>query len=333
MQVSSVIERAKAIDEARRVRLIQPEEVDVEKYLKAGDLSNKVRDVGGLIDELRQELAHPQRDITQTMPWPKTEATFRFRPGEVTVYAGSNGGGKSLITGQIALSLIKQNQKVCIQSFEMKPRRTILRMLRQFSGENTDAPQLNRVSQMNRLLDRFHRFAGDHLWLYDQQGTVTTAQVIAVARYSAIELGVSHVFIDSLMKCVAGEDDYNAQKAFVDQITAVARDHNIHIHLIHHIRKLQNEELQPNKNDLKGTGAIADQVDNVLLMWRNKKKEHDFQKKGTTDDKIPDAMLMCEKQRNGESEEWYSLWYDRECQQFNEMPGAIPMQFDTGGSF
>ena len=334
MQMSNVAERAKALDEARKVRLIKPEEVDVEKYLHAHDLTNKVREVSGLLDELRAEIANPVKEVTQTMPWPKTEHSFRFRPGEVTLYAGSNGGGKSLITGQIALGLIKQKQKICIQSFEMKPKRTLYRMLRQFAGENIEFPKfMSKEKYMGRLMDRFHQFAGNRLWLYDQQGTVTTQQVIAVSRYCAMELGVGHVFIDSLMKCVPGEDDYNAQKMFVDEITAVARDHNIHIHLIHHIRKLQNEELQPNKNDIKGTGAIADQVDNVLLMWRNKKKEHDKQKKGTADDKLPDAMLMCEKQRNGESEDWFSLWYDKESQQFTEMAGAVAMQFDHGGTF
>jgi twinkle protein len=334
MQMSNVQERAKALDEARKVRLLKPEEIDVEKYLKAHDLTNKVREVSGLLDELRAEIANPVKEVTQTMPWPKTEHSFRFRPGEVTLYAGSNGGGKSLITGQIALGLIKQKQKICIQSFEMKPKRTLYRMLRQFAGENIEFPKfMSKEKYLGKLMDRFHQFAGNRLWLYDQQGTVTTQQVIAVTRYCAMELGVSHVFIDSLMKCVPGEDDYNAQKMFVDEITAVARDHNIHIHLIHHIRKLQNEELQPNKNDIKGTGAIADQVDNVLLMWRNKKKEHDKQKKGTTDDKLPDAMLMCEKQRNGEAEDWFSLWYDKESQQFTEMSGAVAMQFDQGGAF
>jgi twinkle protein len=39
------------------------------------------------------------------MPWSKAIGEFNFRPGEVTLYAGSNGGGKSLITGQIALRL------------------------------------------------------------------------------------------------------------------------------------------------------------------------------------------------------------------------------------
>ena len=53
MQTSNVQERAKALDEARRVRLIKPEEVDVDKYLHATDITNKVREVGGLLDELR----------------------------------------------------------------------------------------------------------------------------------------------------------------------------------------------------------------------------------------------------------------------------------------
>jgi twinkle protein len=182
-------------------------------------------------------------------------------------------------------------------------------------------------------MGRFKSFVIDKLWMYDQQGTVNSKQVIAMARYCAMELGVQHVFIDSLMKCVSGEDDYNAQKSFVDELTSLARDHNIHIHLIHHIRKLTNEEMMPNKNDIKGTGAIADQVDNVLLMWRNKKKEHDAQNGKSVDDKTPDAMLMCEKQRNGEAEDWFSLWYHRESQQFVETNGGVAMAFDDKGKF
>jgi twinkle protein len=170
------------------------------------------------------------------------------------------------------------------------------------------------------------------LWLYDQQGTVTAQQVIAVSRYSAVELGVQHIFIDSLMKCVSGEDDYNAQKSFVDELTSLARDHNVHVHLIHHIRKLQSEEVKPNKNDIKGSGSISDQVDNVLMVWRNKKKEHDAQN-GVVDVMIPDAYLMCEKQRNGEAEDWYSLWYHKDSQQFVEYHDSIPMSFDNGGRF
>jgi twinkle protein len=333
--VTAIEQRARALDEARKVRLITSSEIDTEKYLKAHDVTHKVHEASVWLSELQRDLVSPPaQEVSTTMPWGKTHSTFKFRPGEVTLYAGSNGGGKSLVTGQVAMGLIKQKQRVCIASFEMKPKRTLYRMLRQFAGENIDFPRYtDKATYIGRLLKRFIDFSEAGLWLYDQQGTTSSQQVIAMARYCAVELGVQHVFIDSLMKCVTGEDDYNAQKNFVDELTALARDHNIHIHLVHHIRKLGSEEIQPSKTDIKGSGAIADQVDNVLLMWRNKKKEHDIQNGKAPDDSKPDALLMCEKQRNGEAEEWYSLWFNRESQQFVDESGAMPMAFDDRGAF
>jgi twinkle protein len=333
MQTSDVQKRAQELDEARRIRIVRPDEVDFEKYLKANDVAQKVKGASEFLDEIEAEIENPVADVSQTMPWTKTHVGFQFRAGEVTLYAGGNGGGKSMVTGQIAMGLIKQNQKVMIASFEMKPKRTLFRMLRQFAGENIDFPRyMDKHRYLSNLIGRMRTFAHANLWLYDQQGTVTSQQVIAVSRYSAVELGVQHIFIDSLMKCVSGEDDYNAQKSFVDELTSLARDHNVHVHLIHHIRKLQSEEIKPNKNDIKGSGSISDQVDNVLMVWRNKKKEHDAQN-GSVDPMIPDAYLMCEKQRNGEAEDWYSLWYLKDSQQFVENHDSIPMSFDNGGRF
>ena len=316
------------------MELLQPEDIDFQKYLQETEQYQKVRPVSVFINEIEERLKNPKPDNKCFMPWSAAEMSFHFRPGEVTVYAGSNGGGKSLITGQIALSLIKQNQKICIASFEMKPMKTIGRMLRQFTGEDLENPLIkDKAIHFKDALNKFEKFTNDKLWLYDQQGTITPNQVIAVTRYCVVELGIQHMFIDSLMKCMKAEDDYNAQKSFVDELTSIARDHNAHIHLVHHIRKLGNQELMPSKTDLKGTGAVADQVDNVLLMHRNKKKEHDLSQGKEVSDDIPDAYLMCEKQRNGEHEEWYQLWYHRESQQFIDTPHGQVMVFEDGGRF
>lgn len=316
------------------MEVLQPADIDFQKYLQETEQYQKVRPISVFVDEIKEDLKNPKPDNKCFMPWTVAETSFHFRPGEVTVYAGSNGGGKSLITGQIALSLIKQKQKVCLASFEMKPKKTIYRMLRQFTGENLENPLLKDKDFLyEKALQKFNKFTDNYLWLYDQQGTITTPQIIAVTRYCAVELGIQHMFIDSLMKCMQAEDDYNAQKAFVDQLTSIARDHDMHIHLIHHIRKLGNQELMPSKTDLKGTGAIADQVDNVLLMHRNKKKEHEISQGKTVGDDVPDAYLMCEKQRNGEHEDWYSLWYNKESQQFIDTSFGQPMAFEDGGKF
>ena len=319
-------QRAKALDDARRIRILKSQDIDVDKYSIPQGVETKVKEASEFLDEIQEDFINPPENLVCTMPWVKTWATFNFRPGEVTVYAGGNGGGKSLITGQVALGLLKQSHRVCIASFEMKPKRTLLRMLRQFGGIDLEGQS---QSVVESLINRFKGFAQSNLWMYDQQGTTSPRTVIAMARYCAMELAVTHIFIDSLMKCVMNEDDYNEQKKFVDELTSVARDCQVHIHLVHHIRKLASEESTPNKNDIKGSGSISDQVDNVLMMFRNKKKEHDQ----NADPSIPDAMLMCEKQRNGESEEWYSLWYHKPSQQFVEAHDAIPMSFDDVGDF
>jgi twinkle protein len=174
---------------------------------------------------------------------------------------------------------------------------------------------------MRDLYEQFGIQADKRLWFYDQQGTVQAGQMAAVARYCAKELGIKHLFIDSLMKCVKAEDDYNGQKAFVDELCAIARDYEMHIHIVHHIRKLENEAKRPDKNDIKGTGAIADQVDNILTVWRNK-AELTARKPGD-----PDAVLTCCKQRHGEWEGSFLLWFDPGSQQYVESVGGCPINF------
>jgi twinkle protein len=217
----------------------------------------------------------------------------------------------------------------------MKPKVSVKRMIRQFAGKSLDSLKFHQTpdQQKRDAFGRFKVFAGERLWFYDQQGTVNAKQMAAVCRYAAVEMGIQHVFIDSLMKCVSGEDDYNAQKSFIDELTAIARDHDIHIHLIHHIRKLANEETRPSKFDLRGSASITDQVDNVLILWRNKTKENSIKQGKNTDLASPDAILFCEKQRNGEAEDWYEFWYDHDSQQFLDRQGALPMGFDNVGAF
>ena len=182
----SLEDRAIDLDEARKARIIKSEVINVEKYLHANDVTIKVKRATEWSEVIKESYLNSKTDTKIVLPWPNTHSSFAFRDGEVTVYAGGNGGGKSLITGQIALNLIRQGQKVCIASFEMKPEKTLERMVRQFSGEYIDNPLSNdREKYINNLFVRFDTYVSDKLFLYDQQGTTSTDKVIAMARYSA----------------------------------------------------------------------------------------------------------------------------------------------------
>jgi hypothetical protein len=68
-------------------------------------------------------------------------------------------------------------------------------------------------------------------------------------------------------------------------------------------------------------------------MWRNKKKENMRSRGEQVDETQPDAYLMCEKQRNGEAQEWYGLWYNAASQQFVERFEGQPSDYDNKGRF
>lgn len=309
--------------------MIFADEIDFAAYEQETDAQQKVKPAGLWIQELMDRIKSPIKPVQAVMPWRKTHSMVQFRPGEVTVWGGANGNGKSLVTGQVGLSLCAQGEKVCIASFEMKPSKTLERMGRQFSGFNPNDPAFaGSDAATQELLDVYRQFkewTDGRLWLYDQQGTVTTRQVCAVVRYCAKERGITHFFVDSLMKCVSGEDDYNGQKQFVDELTSIARDNGIHVHLVHHIRKPTDESHKPTKYDYKGSGAITDQVDNVISVWRNKAKEKKRDEDKQVDEKEPDALLICDKQRNGEWEGSIGLWFDRPSMQYVGGPGDEPL--------
>ena len=252
------------------------------------------------------------------MPWQKAADRIRYRAGEVSVYAGVNGNGKSLLTSQIALGLQVQGEKVLIASFEMRAKTTMQRQVRQAAGN---------ASPSIPWIRAFHRWTDGRLWLYDHYGYCNPERCLAVLRYCADELAIKHLFVDSLMKVVEKEDDFNGQKRFIGDLCDLAQAWDVHVHLVHHARKSAAETDRVDKFSIKGSGSIADQPDNLFLVQRNLKKEREVAAGQVLAD-VPDAFLTTAKQRNGEYEGTIGLWYMRGAQSFVDREGAAPAHID-----
>jgi twinkle protein len=280
-------------------------EAKLAHYFGAPDADPRLRMAelyaGGLLREFKRQ--HTQGE---TLPWAKTHHLIRLRPGEVSLWPGINGHGKSLLTSHVMVDLVSQGKRTVCASLEMWPAKTLKRMARQAIGNDSPTEQA--------LFD-FIAWLSKRFWIYDQHGRANPKHILAVIRYAAHELKVSHFFLDSLMMVVAGDDDYNGQKDFVTELCAAAKDTGCHIHLVHHTRKLKDESEVPGKFDAKGSGSITDQVDNVFTTWRNKKKEAERQQ-GQVDESKPDALLICDKQRHGEWEGRLALWFDPSSQSY-----------------
>jgi twinkle protein len=250
--------------------------------------------------------------------WEKCEGKIAFRPGEVSLWAGINGHGKSMFLSQVEIDLMAQGERVLSLSFEMLPSRQMQRMTRQ--GYADDFPPL-------QFLTNFHKWTDGRLWIYDHNGAIKWEKVMAVCRYAQEKFGITQFVIDSLMKCVRGETDYDAQKDFVNELCAFAQARKVHVHLVHHVRKGEDEDRIPGKFDAKGAGAVTDMVDNVFIVWRNKKAE-----RGDNANGKPTAMLRCDKQRNGEWEGMLGFWFHPESMQYLERIDGIPMRYTIGGA-
>ena len=316
--------------------IISPDTIDFSAYMRESDAQAKVKSAFIYSEALKEKLRIKKTVNPICLPWIGQKDNFEFRKGEVTLWAGQNSSGKSLVTSQIALSLMGQDEKVAIASFEMKPITTLQRMARMWIGMNPMSPEFQSdegFAQIDDLFDQFSYWTDNKLWLYDQMGAVSQDLIIGMCRYCAKELGIGHIFIDNLATCVMGEDDMSGQKNFVSELITIARDYNIHVHLIHHLRKPANEYAVPNKYDTKGSGAIVDLVDNVWMVWRNKEKEDDVKDLGRASSKYsdPDQLLLCRKQRNYEGsangEPTMKLWFHADAQQYLERDGEEPMWF------
>lgn len=248
--------------------------------------------------------------------------SLEFRPGEITIWGGINGHGKSLITGQVALQLARDGNRVAVISLEMSPGRTLYRMWRQYLA-HVPTPEDNAEEFLQKLSTR--------MTLLNYVGAIDIEVILGAITVAGMPLAqdgweCKHIFIDNLMRCVSGdggERTMNDQKNFVQALTEIAQALRVHIHLVHHVRKGATEEERVGKFSFKGSGAIVDQADNAILIQRNRAKEkkandHKLSYQEDADD--PDSWLTVCKQRNGDWEGEVGLWFDPSAAAFCPNP-------------
>jgi twinkle protein len=249
----------------------------------------------------------------------KMDGKFDLRAGEVTLWAGINGHGKTTFLSNVMLNVMGTNKRVCIASLEMKPEESMQKMTLQACG--TPRPS-------KPYIRAFHAWTDDRLWIYDRLGKTPAKRMLALATFVRKEMGMDHLVIDSLMKCGIGPEDYAGQKDFVDSLCTIARDTGLHIHLVVHMRKGEDERTAPGKFSVKGASEITDLVDNLVIIWKNVRKAPPNDDGTDPAPDEPDAFVRIGKQRHHPWEGSVAFWFSRGTQQFMEHQWAKPSGLD-----
>lgn len=270
---------------------------DPEELKSASDFMQRVK---SMFYPAHGDAIYPQLELDQRFEW------FEFRPGELTVWTGFNGHGKSLLLSQVQLGLMSQGQRFCVFSGEMTPEYLLKRMTKQATG--LDRPTM-------AYIDAVGEWLRDRCFIFNQSGSATVKRLLEVFVYAQKRYGVSHVVIDSLMMTDVPEDGpgaMTAQKEAIRSLCDFAKRTGVHVHLVAHPRKGKDESQGPGKMDVAGSGKITDGADNVFTVWRAQKDEAE-----EYDPEKPDAKLELKKQRNGDVQNYSQwLWFNKASMQF-----------------
>lgn len=251
--------------------------------------------------------------VGYTTPYGKLGKKLLFRPGEVTLWTGASGSGKSQIISDCVPHWIEEGARICLASFEMHPAQTLRRMVKQ--AGNVDRPTTVFLGDILAYLD-------NGLLLYEKVGKSGVGPLLDIFDYARAKYGCQMFVIDSLMRLGIAGDDYSGQEKAVYQLVDWTIKHNVHTHLVAHARKGEKGSGAPETEDIKGAMEIGANAFNILSVWRNRPLEEKIAAATSEEEKNAlrekaGVILNIAKQRNGDFEGKIGLWFDQETYRYH----------------
>ena len=223
-------------------------------------------------DELRrevlEEILNPIRACgVQSRSLPSLNRLLKgHRMGEVTVLTGPTGCGKTTLLSQLSLDLCGQGVSTLWGSFEIKNTRLIHKMLSQLAGRSLQGD----LKAFEAAADRFEALPMYFLRFF---GSTDVDEVLDAMEYAVYAHDVQHILLDNVQFMMAGQgrgfDKFERQDAALDKFRKFASQKNIHVTLVIHPRKEQ-EDADLSLSSVFGTAKATQEADNVLILQRVK---------------------------------------------------------------
>lgn len=214
---------------------------------------------------------------------PLDRKTGGFSMGELSVWTGRRGEGKSTLLSQLLIEAIDQDFRVCAYSGELAAWKFKLWATLQAAGpENVIMSQDAKTGRQIPAVSAAIQAQVDNWWrrrfmLYDiGASAVHDAQtILRLFNYAHNYYGCSVFLVDNIMtarvKTSKEADYYRAQANFVAALVSFARRAKVHVHLVAHPRKSQQgsgKKKHLDNDDVGGIGDITNLADNVFSLER-----------------------------------------------------------------
>ncbi|AWY06881.1 MAG: helicase [Caudoviricetes sp.] len=229
-----------------------------------------------LADVKRRDLC----DIPRTLSGFPTldRALGGFRDGELTVWTGKRGEGKSTVLGQILVESVNQGRKVCAYSGELDADRFKDWILVQAAGPDmleacqdpdTGANVYLVPSPVEALIDEWW---DRKFYVYDLgiSSAHDEDSILGEFEYARRCLGCDVFLVDNIMtaRLKGDRDYYRAQSMFTRRLSEFCKAAKVHVHLVAHPRKVERGKSVEDSDEVSGTADITNLADNVISVRR-----------------------------------------------------------------
>ena len=250
----------------------------------------------------RIETASKNKGSVTGIPTGFTDLDYRtagLQPSDLVLIAARPSMGKTAFVLNIAQYVaFKKNLPVVIFSLEMSKEQLVNRL---FSLESSVDAQKLRTGQLNdqdweRLIESAGVIGKSKLMIDDTPG-ITVSELRSKCRRLKLEHGLSMVIIDYLQLMSGGGRSESRQQEISDisrALKAVARELNVPVLALSQLSRAveQRPDHRPMLSDLRDSGAIEQDADVVMFIYRDDYYNHDTEHKGVSE-------IIIAKQRNG----------------------------------
>lgn len=182
-----------------------------------------------------------------------------FRRGELSLFTGKTGTGKTTFLSEYSLDLCIQGINTLWGSFEVKNSRLAKTQLKQFAKLDLEKD----MASFDVWADKFENLPMHYLTFH---GAQKIDIILDVLQQSVYIYDITHIIIDNIQFMMGLSDQFNrfhSQDLIIEKFRSFATNFNVHISIVMHPRK---EEDLLTSNSIFGGAKAIQEADNVFIL-------------------------------------------------------------------
>ncbi|CAF1030637.1 unnamed protein product [Brachionus calyciflorus] len=231
--------------------------------------NESIVDFQNLKESVHAEVVHAKKYCgTQWKRFPLLNEILKgHRSGELTIFTGATGSGKTTFLSEYSLDLCIQGVKTLWGSFEIQNHRLAKMMMSQYSGLNLykNVELFDYIStQYSKLPLKFMSFHGQE----------TLENVLKTMSNAVVLHDIKHIIIDNLQFMIGTQfpntmDKFSQQDMIIGAFRRFATNFNCHVTIVIHPRK-ENSDEYLKISSIFGSAKATQEADNILILQEHK---------------------------------------------------------------